>query len=89
MTIHSNPTELARALGKANKKITAVTYDYPGFWTIRTAQDTYLLGDAGGVIGWNIETGALGDELPNSDENTNPAPIAKAFSAWLDKVEAN
>lgn len=89
MNIHTNPALLARALGKASKKVKAVTYEYTGIWRIETAQDVYLLGDAGGPIGWNIESGALGDEMPNTNSET-PAPvIALAFAFWLESVEAN
>ncbi len=85
MSIHSNPTELARALGKASKKIKAVTYDYPGFWTIRTAQDTYLLGDSDNFTAWNNEEG----NKSHATTETNPEFIALAFASWLEKVEAN
>jgi hypothetical protein len=87
MSIHSNPTELARALGKANKKITAVTYEYPGIWSIETKTRRYDLGTANETVGWNeATTGLLGGELEGSDENTAPDVIAKAFSAWLEAL---
>ena len=89
MSIHNTPATLSKALGKANKKITAVSYEYPGFWFIETKADSYALGDCNGTIDWSNQLGTDGDELENSSEYTKPETIAKAFSAWLDKVEAN
>ena len=89
MSIHSNPSELAKALGKANKRIAAVSYEYPGFWFIETKADSYALGDVNGTIDWSNQVGTEADGLANSSEFTAPGVIAKAFSAWLDKVEAN
>lgn len=88
-SIHTAPAGLSKALGRASKRIKAISYEYPGTWLIETAQDTYLLGDAGGEIGWHIESGAIGGELPDSSEFTAPRTIALAFAKWLQKVEGN
>jgi hypothetical protein len=87
VNIHTNPALLARALGKASKNIKAVTYEYAGIWRIETAQDVYLLGDAGGCIGWNIESGALGEEMPDTDSETSIPVIALCFAYWLETLE--
>jgi hypothetical protein len=90
MSIHNTPGTLAKALGKANEKITAVTYEHPYHWLIQTKKEFYRLGTANETVGWCDDVnGELWEELEGSDENTAPETIAKAFSAWLDKVEAN
>lgn len=89
MSIHNTPATLSKALGKASKKITAVSYEYPGFWFIETKADSYALGDVNGTIDWSNQVGSEGAGLPNSSEYSKPEVIALAFAKWLDKVEAN
>jgi hypothetical protein len=90
MNIHTNPAELARAIGKASKRVSAISYGYPECWQIETKTRPYVLGTDNGTVGWcDGINGELWEELEGSDENTAPEVIALAFSAWLDKVEAN
>lgn len=90
MSIHNTPATLSKALGMASKKITAVSYEYPGFWDIQTKVRFYNLGTANGTVGWcDDDNGELSDELDGSDENTAPEVIALAFAKWLEKVEGN
>lgn len=89
MDIHANPALLAKALGKASKRITAVSYEYPAYWHITTKADTYCLGDVNGFISWHTEDGTKAESLPNTDSET-PAPvIALSFAYWLETVEGN
>jgi hypothetical protein len=86
MNIHAEPTILARAIGNGHAAVKSVTYEFPGFWSIRTKKDVYCLGDSGyNFITWNNEAG----DKSHATTETNPEFIALAFAAWLDKVEAN
>lgn len=87
MNIHENAPALAKALGKSNKKITAVSYEYPGFWLIETKTATYYLGDVNEFISWHSEDGTLAGHLEGSSMYTEPLEIAKAFSTWLDNLD--
>lgn len=89
MSIHNNPATLSKALGKASKKITAVSYEYPGFWFIETKADSYALGDVNGTIDWSNQVGTESYGIPNSSEYTKTETIALAFAKWLETVEAN
>lgn len=89
MSIHNTPATLSKALGGASKKITAVSYEYPGFWLIETKSDTYSLGDVNGFISWHTQDGTEADHLPNSSEYTKPETIALAFAKWVEQVEVN
>lgn len=90
LSIHEHaPAVLSLALANAIGDHESITYEYPSFWQIVTAKDTYELGDANGVIGWNNQEGTIGGELPNSSEFTAPDVIALAFAKWLETVEGN
>jgi hypothetical protein len=84
MNHHAEPRILAQALGNNHTAIKAVTYEYPGFWLIKTAKDTYCLGDTNGYWAWHNEEGNLEGQTPLRDA----LHIAFAFAVWLDKVEA-
>lgn len=88
VSIHEMPSVLANAIGKASKRVKSVSYEYPGFWVINTALDSYDLGDISEEIGWNNEDGE-GGYLPDSDKYTSPLKIAEAFATWLESVEGN
>lgn len=85
MNHHAEPKILAKALGKGHTAIKSVTYEQPGFWEIKTAKDTYHLGDAEGYWAWNDEEGLLEGATPLTDA----LHIAFAFAVWLDKAEGN
>lgn len=76
-SLHENPETLTDAL-LALDGVSAVSYEYPGFWAITTARGAYDLGDAGGPIGWNDDNGENGETTA-----TTPAEIARDFGAWL------
>lgn len=87
MNIHTNPALLARALGKASKNITAVSYEHPNYWHIVTRQNTYALGDVNGFISWHTQDGTEGESLPDTNSETSIPVIALCFAYWLETLE--
>lgn len=83
MKIHETPETLAKELSNQDG-VSAVSYEYPGFWHITTEHGEIVLGDVNTEIGWN---GMHTTTLDGWTTETEPAKIANAFGKWLAELE--
>lgn len=84
MSHHDNPTLLAQAIGKASELVTAVSYEYPDTWLVKTTKGEFLLGDVNGWFAWHNEEGNLSGQTYFQHVHN----IALAFTVWLDGIGA-
>jgi hypothetical protein len=85
MNQHEHPALLARAIGNSSELVTAVSYEYPDTWLIKTTKGEFFLGDVNGYFAWHDEDGKFSGETSFNTARS----IALAFSVWLDQIGGN
>ena len=85
MNHHENPKILAQALGNSSKLVTAVSYEYPDTWLIKTTKGEFLLGDVNDYFAWHDHDGLFS----GLTLQFGAKEIATAFATWLDALETN
>lgn len=77
LKIHEDPSRLSFALGLV-PEVLDVSYEFPGFWSIKTTKGEFHLGTANGCVGW---------DGPNGDSAETPATgtlaIVFAFAGYM------
>lgn len=83
LNIHEEPNRLSFALGLI-QEVLDVSYEFPGFWSIKTTKGEFHLGTANGCVGWDGPEGTSGETAA-----TGTLAIVFAFGDYLSTYTPN
>lgn len=65
-------------------EVNSVSYEYPGFWVIKTTKGEFHLGNANGNYGWNSPEG---EQAVETDTDFDLMKVASQFAEFITKKE--